>query len=148
MLRKKISQFCFTFGRNIVQSPDEAVFPQPTMMRWLNFLHPRVNMMERSSTSHSSLTPSLCFLAQVAPFSPLGTQNAIFSWRHGSVCFCIYKTLETLVIMERSNNFFSPNIRMSYRHCPGTWERTNMFRQERHCCTLWLWNEWKSRMWG
>ena len=74
------------------------------MVKW--FLHPRVNMMERSSTTHSSLTPSLCFLAQVAPFSPLGTQNAIFSWRHGSVCFCIYKTLETLVIMERSNNFF------------------------------------------
>merc|ERR1719220_2732744 len=36
--------------------------------------------MERSSTSHSSLTPSPCFLAQVAPFSPLGTQNAIFSF--------------------------------------------------------------------
>merc|ERR1719266_3030038 len=36
--------------------------------------------MERSSTTHSSLTPSLCFLAQVAPFSPLGTQNAIFSF--------------------------------------------------------------------
>merc|ERR1719400_444426 len=49
------------------------------MVKW--FLHPRVNMMERSSTTqHSSLTPSLCFLAQVAPFSPLGTQNAIFSF--------------------------------------------------------------------
>ena len=136
MLRKKISQFCFTFGRNIVQSPDEAVFPQPTMMRWLNFLHPRVNMMERSSTTHSSLTPSLCFLAQVAPFSPLGTQNAIFSWRDGSVCFCIYKTLIKILLSWNDQINFFPNIRMSSKHCPGTWERTNMFCRGGHCCTL------------